>query len=509
MSIFDEIENLSKRYWSHEHKRFRVNDESFDRLAANFTLISTSIRETEQEAPKVALKELWYAALLLQQTLGRDTSQLTNAAVETVKRVDRIIAMNKAQFGSSLEFIEAQMVYMKVICGNPNVGIYKGSLMGKLITDNKDAMIIAKHPDMMKGLRSLRDEFNSEAQIFSLDDLPEKSNKSVAVLPCWPGHKSMDKLVRASLVDRYLIAGYDMELAWAEGYFNRVHSFPSNHILTDEEKLRLYPDVGSKWPSRPVIQISAKAHAVGKMVDEMAKTKKHHPNLRSVRPEENTEAVYCDLSGDYYAYLTEGFSPNVLVIKGDAFAVKEISMKDLDEGQLLVFRGESEDGAVQSVVESTHPESKQLRKFAKTWEREIKARFNRPIDLHNALTERKFKISYQAILIWHGGWLRIAPEDKNLDMLASVLGEASETAQNLPKIKDAAKRLGEMHAEAGQIISNALKAKISEVRDRINESGASIKIPNLGQLQIVQVETVDTAKQTVARNNTNKLLKQS
>ena len=94
-------------------------------------------------------------------------------------------------------------------------------------------------------------------------------------------------------------------------------------------------------------------------------------------------------------------------------------------------------------------------------------------------------------------------------MLASVLGEASETAQNLPKIKDAAKRLGEMHAEAGQIISNALKAKISEVRDRINESGASIKIPNLGQLQIVQVETVDTAKQTVARNNTNKLLKQS
>jgi hypothetical protein len=143
MSIFDEIENLSKRYWSHEHKRFRVNDESFDRLAANFILISTSIRETEQEAPKVALKELWYAALLLQQTLGRDTSQLTNAAVETVKRVERLIAMNQAQFGSSLEFIEAQMVYMKVICGNPNVGISKGSLMGKLISDNKDAMIIA------------------------------------------------------------------------------------------------------------------------------------------------------------------------------------------------------------------------------------------------------------------------------------------------------------------------------------------------------------------------------
>ncbi|MDP4658967.1 MAG: hypothetical protein NWS49_06415, partial [Opitutales bacterium] len=79
----------------------------------------------------------------------------------------------------------------------------------------------------------------------------------------------------------------------------------------------------------------------------------------------------------------------------------------------------------------------------------------------------------------------------------------------LQKIKDAARRLGEMHAEAGQIISSALKAKISEVRDKINESGASIRIPNLGQLQIVKVETVDGSKQTVARTNTNKLLKQS
>ena len=63
--------------------------------------------------------------------------------------------------------------------------------------------------------------------------------------------------------------------------------------------------------------------------------------------------------------------------------------------------------------------------------------------------------------------------------------------------------------KAGQIISNALKAKIAEVRDRITESGASIKVPNLGQIQVVQVESIDTTHQTVARNITNRLLKQS
>jgi len=46
------------------------------------------------------------------------------------------------------------------------------------------------------------------------------------------------------------------------------------------------------------------------------------------------------------------------------------------------------------------------------------------------------------------------------------------------------------------------------LRDRINEYGASIRIPSLGQIQIVQIETIENAKQTIARNYTNKLLKQ-
>lgn len=509
MSIFSVIETLSKRYWSHEHKRHRVGDESFDRLANNFRHIADLIRQSEQEAPKIALKELWRAARLLNQALGRDTEQLTEATLQVVKRIERLILMNNHHFGEALDAINNQISHIKTLCANPNVGIYKGALIGKMIRENNDALVIAKHPDMAKGLRSLRDEYGPETQIVSLDDLPATGLKTVAILPCWPSHKSMDKLVRASLVDMYHIVGYDIELAWAESYFSRVHNFPSFNVISAREKQELYPNLSEPWPERPTVEISKKAREVGQIVEDMAKTRKHHANLRSQSPEENVEATYCDLSGDYFAYFTEGFSPNVLFIKGETLAVKEIRMKDMDEGQLLVFRGESEDGAVQSTVESTFPESKELRKLAKTWEREIKERYARPIDLFNAILDRRYKITYQTILIWHNGWLKISPEEKNLDMLASVLGPQSETTLNLNKIKEAAKRLGEMHAEAGQIISNALKVKIAEVRDRITESGASIRVPNLGHIQVVQVESIDTTNQTVARNITNRLLKQT
>jgi hypothetical protein len=245
------------------------------------------------------------------------------------------------------------------------------------------------------------------------------------------------------------------------------------------------------------------------MVEDLSKTKKYTENLTSSHPEENVEATYCDLSGDYFAYLTYRYTPNVLQIKGESISIREVAMKDLDEGQLLVFRGESEDGAVKSIVDSTHNDSKQLRDTVKIWEREIRTKFHRAIDLHRSIEDSGYKISYQAILVWYSGLLSIAPEDKNLDMLAKILGSNSETSKRLTEIKNAAQILGERHIEAGQVISNALKNKIAEVREKISQSGGSIRIPNLGQIQIVQLESIHNGKQTISRNNTNKLLKQT
>jgi hypothetical protein len=94
-------------------------------------------------------------------------------------------------------------------------------------------------------------------------------------------------------------------------------------------------------------------------------------------------------------------------------------------------------------------------------------------------------------------------------MLAKILGSNSETSKRLTEIKNAAQILGERHIEAGQVISNALKSKIAEVREKISQSGGSIRIPNLGQIQIVQLESIYNGKQTISRNNTNKLLKQT
>jgi len=509
MSIFDDIEKLSKRYWTNAYTTEQVEDKAFDILAENFIKISKKIEENEQDLTRAALKDLWAATILLQQTMGRNTEQLTEATSQITERVERLLSMYKDQFGESFILIQDQLNNIKLLSNNPSVGILKGAMIGKIMSVNKNAFLVSKRPEMSDGLKSLANQYNPEISIFSLDNLPESSDMDTAILPCWPGHKSMEKLVRACLVDKYIMVGYNHEIAWAESYFNRLHYFPSKNIISLNEKKSLFPEIMNSWPERPAIKISKKSEDITRMVEDLSKIKKYKENLTSSHPEENVEATYCDLSGDYFAYLTDRYTPNVLQIKGESISIREVAMKDLDEGQLLVFRGESEDGAVKSIVDSTHKDSKEMRILAKIWENEIRGKFDRAIDLHRAIIDSGFKISYQAIIVWYNGLLSIAPEDKNLDMLAKILGANSETSKRLTEIKNAAQILGERHIEAGQVISNALKSKIAEVREKISQSGGSIKIPNLGQIQIVQLESIDNQKQTISRNNINKLLKQT
>lgn len=509
MNIFSEIEKLSKRYWSHEYTPEYVDDRAFDTLSENFIKISKKLRDNEQELTKAALKDLWSATLLLQQTVGRNIVELTQAATQITERVERLLSMYKDQFGESFLLMDEQLNNIKLLCNNRNIGILKGTTIGRVISANKNAFIVCKRPEMIDGLKSLVNQYNKEISIYTLYDLPESSDMDIAVLPCWPGHKAMEKLVRACLADKYIVIGYNYEIAWAESYFKKLHYFPSENILSIEDKKSLFPELSISWPERPKILISQKSEDMTTMVEGLTKTKKYKDNLTSSRPEENVEATYCDLSGDYFAYLTDRYSPNLLQIKGESISIKEITMKDLDEGQLLVFRGESEEGAVRSIVDSTHKDSKQLRAIVKTWEREIKTKFHSATDLHRAIEGSGYKISYQAILVWYSGLLRIAPEDKNLDMIAKILGVNSETSKRLPEIKNASKILIERHIEAGQVISNALRSKISEVREKLSQSGGSVKIPNLGQIQVVQLESIDKQKKIISRNNTNKILKQT
>jgi hypothetical protein len=159
-------------------------------------------------------------------------------------------------------------------------------------------------------------------------------------------------------------------------------------------------------------------------------------------------------------------------------------------------------------VDSSYNDSKALREIAKIWHNEITHRFSRASELHRAVVGAGQKIALQTAQIWHGGWLRIAPADKNLDVLAKVLGSKSDTSIRLEEIKRASHLLNERHISAGQMISQSLKSKIAEWQGDISETGATLRIPQLGQIDLVVIESISPSEELQDRSMVNRLLRQ-
>jgi hypothetical protein len=513
MSIFSTVENLSKRYWSHDHQRHRVVDESLEKTVEDFRLIENQIGNNVEHTASVALKELWRCIVILQQSVGRENDFLLKQALSITLRIENLMSQYPYQMGEHLDAIKAHNETIKRLCLNPNTGIYKGAVISSILTElndkNEVLLLLAKNKDALDGLKKICSNLPAiNVEVRSMDELPDAGNFTSAVVSSWTGPKSIDKLVRSNLVNKYHIVGYDHELAWAEGYFNRVHAFPSSHIVSPADKKVLYPNINVDWPVRIIPPVSEKAASVIRMADSLNKVRKHYSNFKNEGADDPVSVKYCDLSGDYFAYLSLGYTANVVVLRGNTVTVKEVHVDNLEEDQMLMFRGESEEGAVSSIVDSSYPDSKKLREIAKIWHNEIKQRFAKASELHRAVVYAGEKIALNTAQIWHGGWLRIAPEDKNLDVLAKVLGNKSETYRRIDEIKNAAHTLSERHTIAGQTISNALKAKIAEWRGDITDIGASIRVPQLGQVDLVVIEGISPTEETQDRSLTNRLLKQ-
>lgn len=512
MSIFDTIENLSKRYWSHDHKRHRVMDESFEMAVESFARIEREVGGDEAETVRAALKDLWRAITTLQQCVARESDAIRDQARRIAERAQTMLIQYPEQFGHHLVSFQGQCDSIIRLCQNPNTGIYKGAkistLLNELDRSNVRTLVVTRHKDSLDGLRKLCAEHgHHNVDVRTVDDLPEDGEYGSAVITSWTGAKPADKLIGAALTDKYHIVGYDHELAWAESYFNRVHAFPSKNLLGASAKLELYPTLGIPWPERAVPPVTTRAQNISDMAGRLNKVRKHGAN-QQVPIQSPVSARYCDLSGDYFAYLSRGYTANVVSVRGNTISVKEMAVDDLDEEYMLMFRGESEEGAVSSIVDTVHKDSRALREIVKIWHREITQRFSKASDLHRAVVGAGQKIALQTAQIWHGGWLRIAPEDKNLDVLAKVLGSQSETSTRLEEIKRASHLLNERHTSAGQMISQSLRSKIAEWRGDISETGATLRIPQLGQIDLVVIESISPNEELQDRSMVNRLLRQ-
>jgi hypothetical protein len=415
------------------------------------------------------------------------------------------------QYNRDLGDIKGAIECLKKISQDPLTGQSKGIRLGNEIdaissSGETNIVILFRNKESAKCLTEIVNSRGKIIPVRSYDDLTDLRQGAVAVIPAWPGSKRIKKIIASGIFKKYVIIGYDHELAWSGYFFSKLHRFPKSDTFSTKDKLSLFSGEITCWPEWKAPTIEHKAEEIGVMAEAVEIVKKRYSFGPARASDVMVNAYYCDLSGGHMAYLTEGFSGTVITIRGEDIKVRETPLQELDEDHILMFRGDSEQSIIPTLVDQNHSDAKTLRQTAKIWEREIQKKFTSADLLHRSIGFYGGKTTKTTAHNWYNGWLRISPEDKNLDIIAKALGPNSETQLKIAEIKEASDKLRGYHASAGNLITEMLKTNIANWRGDIGEDGATIDLPGLGKVNLVRIENISSSPTLVPRSKTNTLL---
>lgn len=509
--LFGNIERVSKRYWSPDHTRIKVEDNQLESIVKLFLKIQSALRNSPNDTSAVTVKQLWNVIQGLSQCAGSSSTSIRANCLNTLDVAAADIEKFPHQYNHDLGDIKGAIDSLKKLSQEPLIGQSKGIRIGNEIealstSGESNIVVLFRNKESAKCLTEIVNTRGKTAEVRSYEDLTELRQGAVAVIPAWPGSKRMKKLIASGIFKKYVIIGYDHELAWAGYFFSKLHRFPKSDTFSSKDKLGLFSGKMSSWPEWKAPLIEQKAEEIGAMAEAVEIVKKRY-NFGPARPSDAmVNAYYCDLSGGHMAYLTEGFAGTVITIRGDDIKVREIPLQELDEDHILMFRGDSEHSIIPTLVDQSHSDARPLRQTAKIWEKEIQKKFTSAELLHRSIGYHGGKTTKTTAQNWYNGWLRISPEDKNLDIIAKALGPHSETQLRITEIKEASEKLRAYHASAGNLITEMLKTNITNWRGDIGEDGATIDLPGLGKLNLVRIENISTSPTLVPRSKTNTLL---
>ena len=509
--LFGNIERVSKRYWSPDHTRIKVEDNQLESTVKLFLKIQSGLRNSPNDTSAVTVKQLWNVIQGLSQCAGSSSTSIRENCMKTLEVAESDIEKFPHQYNHDLGDIKGAIDCLKRFSQDPLTGQSKGIRLGNEIdaissSGESNIVIFFRNKESAKCLTEIVNSRGKTLQVRSYDDLTDLRQGAVAVIPAWPGSKRIKKIIASGIFKKYVIIGYDHELAWAGYFFSKLHRFPKSDTFSTKDKLSLFSGEITSWPEWKAPAVEHKAEEIGVMAEAVEIVKKRY-NFGPARASDvMVNASYCDLSGGHMAYLTEGFSGTVITIRGEDIKVREIPLQELDEDHILMFRGDSEQSIIPTLVDQSHSDAKALRQTAKIWEREIQKKFTSADLLHRSIGFHGGKTTKTTAHNWYNGWLRISPEDKNLDIIAKALGPNSETQLKITEIKEASDKLRGYHASAGNLITEMLKTNIANWRGDIGEDGATIDLPGLGKVNLVRIENISSSHTLVPRSKTNTLL---
>ncbi len=219
-----------------------------------------------------------------------------------------------------------------------------------------------------------------------------------------------------------------------------------------------------------------------------------------------------------FAFLTESHSvPVINELLGGKKKVEKIpqrKIKDISSGDFLLFRESSERNLIREMADLGLQKNgrTELRAVASRWREALKKIHERNGESLSKVKAELKKYGCDRNELTIKNWLfddnQIAPGEREDILAIAEAAQDENLRRNFDNVNDAIHQVRGEHIRASHVIAKLLEKRIKGELWELSDSDAEIKIPGLGKVFIVCVESVDSLAAEVPSHKANRLLKE-
>lgn len=502
----------------------KVEDSNFDQCALHLEKIRRLLksRDDKNEIAESLLQQLYFVLLDLASvlTVQNDTSldavriKLEEFASELKRITLWIDQETNTFFVSCIDTLKRILLEL-----DSNKLSAKAQILTEFLRDNRCASQTIVVPRTKYGKSDVARFTMQTNQYVSVGDPSvghyEKPFKT-AILTGWPNGKRWFKIIDSGISDNIFLLCYSFEERWYEA-FHKYNAYltKARHIDAAEkvsllslptEFLGLF-DCELK-ANLSEVETSEKAveNFSFSFEDEIKHVRKDvaEHTFKDVR-----EGHYVSFIGDCYAYLTPNHSIAVLtdlLSTGSADKLRRCVIKDLETGDIVLFRESAEGNVLREITEKDIGDQAyaDLRKNADRWRVPLQKLGADPRKVAKFLQEKGLKKDWQTINNWLYDPDHIGPRTvSDIISIGQITGEQSIIA-DAEEIMADIEEVRKKHVQAGHILSHMILEKVSESLLDPFEVETKLKL-DIGVVWIVTVDYIEKVPKNYPAQNVNVL----
>lgn len=379
-------------------------------------------------------------------------------------------------------------------------------------------LVVTRHREAAIALMSRLQAASLNATVITYDDIRSLNRDDdrefeTAIVTGWPGKHLFLEVLRSGVAGKIHAALYEHEKKCIDLFFRELKRTDGKFNPTPEKKAEItgiaasafsFPDASD---SAPEIKESVTGESDGATLEIKDSSKDIFDISWSVRPAQNlvaassaahaVKARFVSLSNDMCLYLSEDY--HVSVISAANHEYRRKTVEELAVGDIIVFRGGSEQEILREVAISIYGDSyDRLRTIAASWKSWLKSLGSDPGEIWKKLVDAGLNRHPVTIFQWLTYDDRIGPLNLNDIMVIARATGDKEKVREVPRVTDAIRRVRGVHVEAGFRLTEIVMRQLAARHTAGDAENTGELERKLADVKLYTVEDIDDEYQSIS-----------